>query len=133
MPYGTEVTDEALDLWFNGGAADRSPAVADGSKRGERKMGWWVGRIEDTLTEGCFAVGGKISLADVLIYNTFAEFLEDHEAKDGFPRDKREAFSSKARTDAALAAAPKLSAICAAVKAHPGVAKWLATRGVQGF
>ena len=42
-------------------------------------------------------------------------------------------FGSKARTDKALAATPKLRAIVAQVAANPGAARWLAERGIQGF
>jgi len=133
VPYGAEPTEEGMNAWFDGGAEDRSPAPADGSKRSERNINWWIGRIEGCVGEGGFAVGSKISLADVLLYNAFAEFLEDSQAAPSVAQFKREPFASKARTDAALAAAPKIQAICAAVKAHPNVAKWLGMRGEQRF
>lgn len=133
VPYGAEPTEAGMNAWFDGGADDRSPAPADGSKRGERNINWYIGRIEAVVGEGGFAVGSKISLADVLLYNVFAEFLEDAQAAGGLAQFKREPFASKARTDKALEAAPKISAICAAVKANENVAKWLAMRGTQRF
>ena len=133
VPYGAEPTEAGMNAWFEGGADDRSPAPADGSKRGERNINWYIGRIEAVVGEGGFAVGGKISLADVLLYNAFAEVLEAAQAADTVAQFKREAFASKARTDKALEAAPKLQAICAAVKANENVAKWLAQRGTQRF
>ncbi len=42
-----------------------------------RRFGqWWIGRIEASLTGSGFAVGDKLSLADILLYNTFAEELK---------------------------------------------------------
>ena len=49
------------------------------------------------------------------------------------PAWKRAPFNHAEKMAAALAAHPKLAAICAAVKAHPGIQKHLATRGKQGF
>jgi hypothetical protein len=92
-----------------------------------------MGRIEAVLGGNGFAVGNTISLADVLIYNIFAEFLSDEQAKEGVDQYKREPFGSKARTDAALAKHPKLAAICQTVAGNANIQKWLATRGAQGF
>jgi len=39
----------------------------------------------------------------------------------------------KARTDKVLESAPKLRAIIASVSSHPGVQRWQAERGIQGF
>jgi hypothetical protein len=132
-PYGVEPTEEVLAKWFDTGADDKSPAPADGAARPTRFCGWWMGRIEAVVGAGGFAVGNKISLADVLIYNTFAEFLSDEQAKEGVAQYKREPFGSKARADAALAKHPKLSAVCQTVAENANIQKWLATRGPQGF
>ena len=40
-----EPATEVLDSWFDQGAEDASPAVADGSKGGERRFKWFAGRI----------------------------------------------------------------------------------------
>ena len=71
VPYGTVPTAEQLDTWFNGGGNDTTgPAGSQGS----RYLTWFMGRIEASLTgSDGFAVGSKISFADILIYNTFAE------------------------------------------------------------
>lgn len=132
-PYGVEPTTEVLDSWFDTGATDASPAPADGSARDTRFLGWWMGRIEAVVGSGGIAVGDKISLADVLIYNTFAEHLKDDEAAEGVAKFRREPFGSKARTDAALEKHPKLKAICESVAANESIQKWLGSRGVQGF
>ena len=92
-----------------------------------------MGRIEACLGSNGFAVGSKLSLADIVIYNAFAEHLKDSEAKADMAQWKREAFGSKARTDAKLDKHPKLKASCQAVATNAGIAQRLSTRGVQGF
>lgn len=131
VPYGTEPSAEALEKWFTEGAKDVE-GVADRAGYSTRFLTWWMGRIEKALGDKGFAVGDKISLADVLIYNMFGEFLKDEEAGE-LPAFKREPFGSKARTDAALAAHPKINASVQAVANNANVQKWLAARGPQGF
>lgn len=131
VPYGQEPSAESLDKWFDGGATDTSgPAV--GADRSNRFLSWFMGRMEATLGSEGFAVGNKLSLADVLIYETFAEFLKDEEAGD-LPQFRRESFCSKARTDLALSKHPKLKACCEAVASNANIKKWLDMRGVQSF
>jgi glutathione S-transferase len=129
--YGVEPTTEVLDKWFTAGATD-STGPADRAGYSTRFATWWAGRIETALGGNGFAVGNKLSLADVLLYNVFAEFLVDEQAGE-MPQWKREAFGSKARTDALVAQHPKIQASINAVAANENVQKWLATRGVQGF
>jgi len=131
IPYSTTPTDELLVQWFEQGAVDRGTKPA--ARGGKRQLQWFMGRIEDTLQSPKFAVGNKISLADILIYNVFAETLSEDCAPKGLPAYKREPFGSKVRMDKALVAFPKLQGICAAVASHPGIMKWLQMRGVQGF
>lgn len=132
-PYGVEPSTESLDKWFDTGAEDRAPEPADSKRRSERFLKWWMGRIEDVVGSNGFAVGSKISLVDVQIYNTFKEYLKDEEAAPTVAQWKREAFASKTRTDAALAAFPKLKNICDSVGAQANIQKWLKIRGVQRF
>ena len=47
-----------------------------GAGRSARFLQWFLGRIEAVLGNNGFAVGDKLSLADVLIYNSFAEYLK---------------------------------------------------------
>lgn len=131
--YGTEPDANALDMWFDGGATDTSPSPADFSSRSTRYLCWWMGRIEHTVgSDGC-AVGDSLSLADVLIYNSFSEHLEDSESAEGVPQYRKGAFGSKERTDAALAKHPKLQKICQEVAKNKNIQKWMETRGTQGF
>lgn len=134
IPYGTPADEEKLALWFDGGCdAEPANSPADMSKRAERQLKWWLGRIELVCGDKGFAVGSRMSLADVLVYNALAETLLENEAKEGTPSAARECFTSKERTDAALAPFPKLRAIIAAVAGVPQIQKWLAERGVQAF
>merc|ERR1740121_3316346 len=110
MPFGQDITPEMLEKWFTTGAEDKSPAVADGSNR-ERYCKWWAARIEAVVGDNGFAVGNKISLADVLIFRTFAD---GPQAK----ADQLEPMCSKAHTDAILATCPKLKKICETVGAN---------------
>lgn len=74
----------------------------------------------ETICGDKFAVGGKLSLADLLIYNKLAEVLTDSEIpRADFPASRRFPFGNKEATDAALKDFPKLSAIIASVKADP--------------
>ena len=80
-PYGEEPTEENLTNWFvkgAGGSATDIDGNADSSNR-KRTMYWFSQRIESQVGAGGFAVGNKLSLADVLIYNAFAETLEEHQ------------------------------------------------------
>lgn len=131
IPYGTEPTDEQLDAWFASGADDTT-GKADGSRRAERFLRWFAGRIEGQVGEG-FAVGGALSLADLVLYNVFAETLAEESAPEGMPAWKREPMGSKARMDSVLEACPKIRAICEAVAADENIAQYLATRGHQRF
>jgi len=132
VPYGTEPTAEALEKWFEQGATDTT-GPADRAGYSTRFLTWWLGRIEATLGDKGFAVGDKLSLADVQLYFTFADYLREDETAADFPQWKKEPFGSKARTDAILAKHPKLLASVDAVRNNANVQKWLATRGVQGF
>eukprot|EP00601_Ochromonadales_sp_CCMP2298_P007270 CAMPEP_0173202762 /NCGR_PEP_ID=MMETSP1141-20130122/19147_1 /TAXON_ID=483371 /ORGANISM="non described non described, Strain CCMP2298" /LENGTH=238 /DNA_ID=CAMNT_0014128151 /DNA_START=15 /DNA_END=731 /DNA_ORIENTATION=- len=132
VPYGTEPSAEALDTWFDSGSEDNTGA-ADRAGYSTRFLTWYAGRIEGCMGADGFAVGGKLSLADVLIYNMFAEVLKDDECAVDTPAFKREAFGCKARTDVALAKFPKLKASVEAVAANANLQKWLSTRGMQGF
>merc|ERR550525_2161737 len=129
-PYGKEPSPEQLDKWFDSGAEDRGESPADMKMRSQRFLKWWMGRIEDVIGDN-FAVGSKMSLADVCIYNTFAEHLTEGEAAPTVPDYKKGAFGSKDRTDAALGAFPKLKNICDSVGSQPNIQKWLKMRGMQ--
>lgn len=130
-PYGTEPDEAKLADFFDNAAADDYAGPANGEKRGERKLKWFLGRMEGLVGDG-FAVGGKLSLADVLLFNLLADHLPADTHPD-LPAHKREPLTSKAKTDAAVEAHPKLKACIASVATHPGVVAWMGARGKQGF
>ena len=125
-------TLSALDTFFNESEAVDFSGPADGAKRSARNLVWYAGRLEKLVGDG-FAVGGKLSLADVLLYNHFADSLTPEQCTGELPAHRREPFASLERTNAMLARHPRLSACIASVAAHPNVKKWMAERGPQGF
>jgi glutathione S-transferase len=132
VPYGTEPKPEAITAFFEDATASDFTGAADGSKRKHRNLLWFLGRMEHLVGDG-FAVGNKISLADVLLFNALADTLTDKDVKGEVPVYNREPFGSLARTNAVLAKHPKLAKIVHAVAAHPNIVKWMATRGQQEF
>lgn len=135
VPYGQTPTDEQLDTWFDKGGVDREGVAGS---RGDRQLKWYVGRLESSLTTGTdgFAVGSKLSLADVMLYNCFADCLTDEElgpAASDSAKLYRYPFTSLERTNGALANCPKIMASIAKVKEHAHTQKYLAKRGVQAF
>lgn len=133
VPYGTVPTAEAMDLFFDSEVASDLSGGAVRETISDRYLKWYMGRIEAVLPGNGYAVGGKLSLADVLIYSMFADTLSESEARIGVPAHRREPFSSAARTAAALAAHPKIKAIAESVANHENIKKWLSMRGKQGF
>jgi len=129
-PYGQEPDMAQLGKWFSDGATDVS-GPADGTNRASRYLKWFSGRIEATLGAG-FAVGGKLSLADVMLYNQYAEVLTVAERGDSAAW-KCEPFYSAEKTSKLLESYPKIAACCASVSMNANVQKWLSTRGPQGF
>lgn len=132
VAWGAEPTEEQLQKWFEEGATD-STGPADRAGHSTRFLTWWLGRIEAVLGSQGFAVGDKLSLADVQLFFIFGDYLRENEVAADFPQFKREPFGSKARTDAILAKFPKVKASVDSVANNANVQKWLASRGVQGF
>jgi glutathione S-transferase len=133
VPYGVRPTEEQLTKWFDSGATDVS-GIADASSRSSRYMNWYMGRIEAALgpNEG-FAVGSKISLADVLLYNALFDHLKKEEMGSEVEDFEAVPFGSKERTDKSIALHPKVAACIQTVANNANIKKWLSTRGVQGF
>ncbi len=131
VPWGVEPNAENVDKWFDQGSADVTGA-ADRSGYSTRYLTWWMGRIEAALGDKGFAVGDKLSLADVLLYNVFGDYLKPEEAGE-LAEYRRYPFTNKERTDAALARHPKIKASVDAVANNANMQKWLSIRGVQQF
>lgn len=132
LPYGVTPTEEFFDTWFNGGANDVD-GQADGEKRSQRYLTWYSGRLEKILGNNGFAVGDRLSLADVYIYVVFGDYLKPEEAAEDVPDYRRGPFGSKERMDAKLESYPKIKAIIQSVASNENIQKWLSTRGVQHF
>ena len=131
VPWGTDPADK-LDIWFDQGANDvTGPAVR--ANMATRYATWWMGRIEAMLGDKGFAVGDKLSWADVSIYFIFGETLSDDQAAENVQYHQKAPFGSKERTDAALEKYPKLLASVNAVRNNANHQKWLEIRGKQGF
>lgn len=118
VPWGSTPSEEKMAIFFDSEEATDYEGPADGSKRSARQLKWFLGRMEKLVGGDGFAVGGKLSLADVQLYNTFADKLGD----------LSEPFTSAARTDAALDKCPKIKACIASVANHENVKKWLEER-----
>eukprot|EP01031_Cornospumella_fuschlensis_P041240 gene41240-50332_t len=128
VPWGTEATPEVLKQWFSEGATDTT-GVAVRETQSHRYATWFLGRIENTLDNNGFAVGNKLSLADVLLFFVLGETLDAAQAPD-LPQYRREPWGSLERVNELLARHPKVRASVEAVRNHPNVQKWRASRGV---
>ncbi len=131
-PWGVQPTDENLTTFFDSAEATDFTGPANMAKRDKRVLKWYMGRLEAMLPGDGFAVGGRLSLADVMIFNMFGECLSEEQGP-GLPSFRREPFASLARTNAALAAHPKIKAIVDNVAGLDAVKHHIATRGKQGF
>ena len=133
-PYGDIPSADTVAAFFEQGATDVTGTAKRGN--GDRTLLWYIGRIELSLAGNGFAVGSALSLADVLLYNTFAEHLKDNEVPDDkkpMPKWRTDPFADKKRMDALLVNYPKIQSSIAHVSKNTGMTKWLATRGKQGF
>ena len=119
---GKAKTDEEKAAWFANVAA---PEQADKSNR---KMQWHLGHIEACVGEDGYAVGGKASMADALLFNLLAEHAPEATAMGG-----AEPMGNKAAVDEVVAKFPKVQKILATFGSSEGMTKWLETRGPQLF
>jgi glutathione S-transferase len=124
VPYGTEPTAEAFAAFFDNAEASDVTGAADGSKRAARAARWYLGRLERlTSSTPGFAVGNKISLADVMLFRHFGDVVNNKEL--GY---KAEPFGSSAKTEALLASFPRIKAIVENVRANAKLQSYLAAR-----
>eukprot|EP00009_Paramoeba_aestuarina_P000583 CAMPEP_0201506456 /NCGR_PEP_ID=MMETSP0161_2-20130828/359_1 /ASSEMBLY_ACC=CAM_ASM_000251 /TAXON_ID=180227 /ORGANISM="Neoparamoeba aestuarina, Strain SoJaBio B1-5/56/2" /LENGTH=255 /DNA_ID=CAMNT_0047900543 /DNA_START=90 /DNA_END=857 /DNA_ORIENTATION=- len=133
VPYGEDPKPEAVDKWFSEGSNDLT-GRANMEGRANRQLHWFMGRLENLIPgENGFAVGGKLSLADVLIYNAFAEHLDDDQASEAVKPYGKGPYTDLKRTSEELAKHPKLKAICDNIAGNANFQKWRKERGVQNF
>ena len=132
VPWGTVPSEETLTALFDDATANDLTGPADSSKSASRNIRWFAGRMEALVGDDGFAVGGKLSLADVLIFARFGDCLPEA-GNEKVAKTTREPFGSLERTQKLLAAHPRLAKIVANVAANAGVQKWLAMRGSNSF
>ena len=132
VPHGSQGTPESLTLFFEGTEASDLTGPAVSGTASKRHLQWYLGRLEHLVGDKGYAVGSKLSLADVYMFNMFADFLP-LETHPDMPQMQREPFGDLARVQKVLKAFPKIEACVASVANHPNVIKWHAMRGVQGF
>jgi glutathione S-transferase len=130
-PYGTIPTQEQLDKWFITPCLDESPEPANMKERSNRMMRWWCSRIEYIIEEN-YCVGSVTSLADILMFTTFGDYINDRDGAELQPH-VRYPFASKARTDNVLNDYPKIKSIVNRIANEPSVVEWINDRGIQMF
>ena len=128
VPYGTAPTDESFAAFFDEAAAPDVSGVAVRSTQPKRGFCWFVGRIERLVGSNGFAVGSKLSLADVLLFRLLADVVPADAANEKEAAHRREPFGSVTRVNAALAKCPKVKAILANVGSNSNLKKYLAAR-----
>jgi len=133
IPYGSEPTADKLDTFFNESKAVDKSGAAVRDHMSQRYLSWFLGRMEGQVGANGFAVGTKLSLADVLIFQLFADVVPENMMPEGTPAYRREPFGSLDRTNKALAAHPKIEKIVNNVRNNANMKKWLETRGKQSF
>ena len=129
-PWGTEPVPEKMAEFFDDASATDYTGPA--ARGGKRAFLWFLGRMELLVGADGFAVGGKLSLADVMLYGLLGDTL-DATLHEDMPAWKREPLTDKAKVDAALVKHPKIAACVASVAQHPAIIAWMAKRGKQAF
>ena len=128
VPFGTAPTEAALATFFDEKAATDYTGSADMASRTKRNFCWFAGRMENLVGKGGFAVGSKLSLADVLIFRFFGDVVRPGPENEKMRASQREPFESLARVVKALAKCPKLQAIVENVRGNAKLAAYLAAR-----
>ena len=65
VPYGSTPTPAQLNTWFDDKEASDLSGVANMANRSQRQLTWFLGRMERLVGNSGFAVGSKLTLADV--------------------------------------------------------------------
>jgi glutathione S-transferase len=129
VPYGTEPTAEAYAAFFDDKTAADVTGVADRAAASKRAAHWFLGRLERlTSAHGPFAVGNKLSLADVALFRLLGDVVSRDETNKDVPAYRLEPYGSAERTAALLASYPKIAAIVENVRANKNLQVYLAAR-----
>jgi glutathione S-transferase len=129
VPYGTVPTPEAFAAFFEDATAADVTGVADRAAMAKRNAKWFLGRLERLASaHGPFAVGSKISLADVLLFYRFGDVVPADEANKDAGAHRLEPYGSAEHTKKLLAHFPKISAIIENVRSNAHMQTYLAAR-----
>lgn len=138
IPSEKHLSKDLLDRWFEGGAMDLSGSAIEEDKE-KRYLTWWMGRIEKIIGGNGISVGSKLSLADLMIFNTFQDQETYREECDssiaGSESDglwRRGPMGDQARLDSMLRRHPKIKACCLTVDNMPNIQKLLTSAVREG-
>ncbi len=131
VPYGTDPSPAAIATFFEDTTASDVTGAADYAHEKLRFLLWHLSRIQQVVGSAGFAVGDRLSLADVLLFCALGDTLAADRAKGQLPRWKREPFGDAARTAAVLQRFPRIAACVAS--AEKAAAEWLRVRPAQEF
>ena len=133
IPYGQEPTEDMFRSFFDEPERDvKGPAQRANSKT--RFFRWYCGRMEHSLfKESKWAVGTRMSLADIAIYRELYDTLEGNQAHSSVKPYRREPFSSRKNVLEALKSYPKLLNVCEMVRSDPSIKKHIEGRQLQRF
>ena len=133
IPYGVEPTEEQLNQFFDEPEHDVT-GPAQRSNRDKRLFRWYCGRLENVICKDSeWAVGKRMSLADISIYRMLYDNLEGNQAHDNLKAYRREPLGSMKKVNEALRSYPKLLNICKTVKSDPSIKKYIEERLLQRF
>lgn len=122
IPYKNKLTDdekfEKLKIWFD------TPADApEVEGRRNRQLQWFLSGIEQLLPGDGYAVGGRPSLADAMLYNMLGEHAPEVE-----PASAGEPFGDLSGVTRVLDNFPKLKEVVEVFGNSPGMKQYLETR-----
>lgn len=133
IPYGVEPTEEMLAKLFDEPEHDvKGPAQR--AHRENRLFRWHCGRMEHSLfQESQWAVGQRMSLADIAIYRNLYDNLEGTQAHANVKPHRREPFGSMKKVREVLQHYPKLLNVCELVRSDPAIKRYVEGRQCQRF
>ena len=95
-------------------------------------MVWFLGRLNHVLPDTGFSVGNKLSLADILLWKSFADEATAPEGQD-VPASRLQPYGSSALMKEALAKFPKVQKVIDNMCNNEKLKKYLEKRGPQAF
>lgn len=112
---------EDKDTWFS----------TEATEQGKRGLYWFVSGLNGLVGEDGFAVGGKVSMADCVIFRFFGEACQ---TAGLFGKPLSEPMDNLQKTSDSLAKwAPNLAKIVRTFRENPAVDAYLSSRGPQQF